>query len=79
MKEGFNYLIKLTSCRSISELEFCQDLLRKTGIAVFTESSFALNRVDKDNYWIRISLAVPSEKFRKCIDKLYVYLLELKN
>lgn len=75
---GFNYLVKLKPCRHLSELDFCRDLLQKTGIAIFTESGFALTRAKEDDYWVRISLAVPNEQFRKTIDRFYLYLSELE-
>ena len=78
MDGGFNYLVKLKPCCHISELEFCKDLLQKTGIAVFTESGFALKKANENDYWLRISLAAPIELFRKTIDRLYLYLSELE-
>lgn len=78
MDAGFNYLIKLSTCRRINELEFCQQLLEKTGIAVFTESGFSIKKAEIDNYWIRISLAVQEERFHKAIDRLRLYLFEME-
>lgn len=76
MDGGFNYLVKLKPCCRLSELEFCEDILRKTGIAIFTESGFALTKAKADDYWVRISLAVPSKLFQTTIDRLYQYLSE---
>ena len=76
---GFNYLIKLKPCRYISELDFCAELLRKTGIAVFTESGFALTKPEDNDYWVRISLATPKKLFQEAIDKLYFFLKELES
>ncbi len=78
MDGGFNYLVKLSPCSNIGELEFCKNLLQKTGIAIFTESGFALKKAKVDDYWVRISLAAPSDIFKKAIDRLYLYLLELE-
>lgn len=78
MDGGFNYLVKLKPCRYLGELEFCKDLLQKTGIAIFTESGFALKKAKEDGYWVRISLAAPRDLFEKTIDSLYVYLTELE-
>ena len=78
MDGGFNYLVKLKPCRHLGELSFCKDLLQKTGIAIFTESGFTLTRAKEDDYWVRISLAVPNELFRKTIDRFYLYLNELE-
>lgn len=79
MDAGFNYLIKLRPCHNISELDFCREVLEKTRIAVFTESGFTIKDVEKDNYWIRISLAIQTEQFQYAIDRLYVYLSELNS
>lgn len=78
MDGGFNYLVKLKPCCGLSEMEFCKDILQKTGIAIFTESSFALTEAPKDDYWVRISLAAPSDIFQKAINKLHRYLTELE-
>lgn len=79
MDAGFNYLIKLAPCHHIGELDFCKGLLKKTGIAIFTESGFALSKAKEDDYWVRISLAVPRELFQKTIDRLSIYLSELES
>ncbi|SCK00429.1 Putative aminotransferase A [uncultured Eubacterium sp.] len=79
MDGGFNYLVKLKPCHNITELDFCEDLIQKTGIAVFTESGFALKKAKENDYWVRISLAAPIELFRKTIDRLYLYLSELES
>jgi len=79
MDTGFNYLIKLSPCRYIGELDFCADLLRKTGIAIFTESGFALTETSENDYWVRISLAAPEKLFCETIDRFYLYLKELEN
>ncbi|MFV0517673.1 MAG: pyridoxal phosphate-dependent aminotransferase [Aminipila sp.] len=78
MDGGFNYLVKLKPCYNLSEMDFCKDLLQKTGIAIFTESGFTLNKAKEDDYWVRISLAAPSDIFQKTIDRLYLYLWELE-
>ncbi|QOX65012.1 pyridoxal phosphate-dependent aminotransferase [Anoxybacterium hadale] len=78
MDGGFNYLVKLKPCSKLGELEFCKDLLQKTGIAIFTESGFALTKAKENDYWVRISLAAPSDIFEKTIDRLYLYLSELE-
>ncbi|MDF2656848.1 MAG: aminotransferase [Bacillota bacterium] len=78
MDGGFNYLVKLKPCCNLGELDFCKDLLQKTGIAIFTESGFALKKAKEDDYWVRISLAAPSDIFQKTIDSLYLYLSELE-
>lgn len=77
MDAGFNYLIKFNSCQNIRELDFCSELLKKAGIAVFTESGFAVKEAKRDDYWVRISLAVQTERFQRAIDRLYTYLVEL--
>lgn len=79
MDGGFNYLVKLKPCHHICELDFCKDLLQKTGIAVFTESGFALTEAKENDYWVRISLAVPNKLFQKTIDRFYLYLSELEH
>lgn len=76
---GFNYLIKLLPCRYIGELDFCAELLRKTGIAVFTESGFALTEPEENDYWVRISLAAPKKLFQETIDRFYLFLEELES
>jgi aspartate/methionine/tyrosine aminotransferase len=78
MDGGFNYLVKLKSCCNFGELDFCKDLLQKTGIAIFTESGFALTKAKENDYWVRVSLAAPSDLFQKTIDRLYLYLSELE-
>lgn len=78
MDGGFNYLVKLKPCYNLDEMEFCKDLLQKTGIAIFTESGFTLTRAKEDDYFVRISLAAPSDIFKKTIDRFYLYLSELE-
>ena len=72
-------MIKLRPCHNISELDFCREVLEKTRIAVFTESGFTIKDVEKDNYWIRISLAIQTGQFQYAIDRLYAYLSELNS
>lgn len=63
----------------MGEQEFCKEVLQKTGIAIFTESGFALKKAKEDDYWIRISLAEPEEKFRGAIDRLYQFLVNIED
>lgn len=77
MDTGFNYLIKLNTCKSVGELELCKELLHKAGIAVFTESGFALKAAKEDDYWIRISLALPEKEFKAAVDRMYRVLEEI--
>lgn len=77
MDAGYNYLIKLSNCKYVGEMELCKELLQKAGIAVFTESGFALKAAKEDDYWVRISLAVPEKKFRAAVDRMYKVLEEI--
>ena len=74
MDAGYNYLIKLNACKYVGELELCEELVQKASIAIFTESGFALKPAKKDDYWVRISLAVPEKKFRAAVDRMYEVL-----
>ena len=74
MDAGYNYLIKLNVCKYVGELELCERLLQKANIAIFTESGFALKPAKEDDYWVRISLAVPEKKFRAAVDRIYEVL-----
>lgn len=77
MKSGFNFLIKIKQTSHFSEINFCKDLLAKTGIAILTQSAFSLKECKDKNYWMRISLACQSDLFKLTIDKLHDYLLSL--
>lgn len=79
MDAGYNYLIKLNVCEYVGELELCEELLEKTSIAIFTESGFALKPAKEDDYWVRISLAVPEKKFKAAVDRMYEVLKAVLN
>lgn len=74
MDSGFNYLIKLKTYQNTDEMKLCEAILRETGIAIFTESGFALNKANQRDYWIRISLALPEYQFHTAVDKLYFFI-----
>lgn len=79
MDAGYNYLIKLEPCKNIGEQEFCKQVLHNTGIAIFTESGFALKKAKENDYWVRISLAMPENRFQMAIDRFYSFLVNAKN
>lgn len=74
MENGFNLMIQLKYIETYSEINFVFDLLKKTGLAVLTESSFCLEKKEEESFWIRISLACESGLFCSAVDKLYEYL-----
>jgi len=78
LKSGFNFMIKLKFIEKFTELEFVSDLLKKTGLAVLTESAFSLESNMDSMFWFRISLACPSKIFKKAINKLLDYILVLE-
>ena len=74
MSGGYNFLIKFKSKKSLCELDFCEEVLRETNIAIFTESAFSLKKANQENYWVRVSLAVPRKEFHSAVDRLRIYL-----
>lgn len=74
LENGFNFLIELSVFEFADEEVLCQEFFRETKVALLTESCFCLNRPKRGNFWIRISLAAPEEKFRAAVDRFKCYI-----
>lgn len=79
LQGGFNFLVELGPFRGRDEDDTSRDLFEATGIAVLTESCFRVNpRETRDNFWVRISLASPETQFCAAVDRLKLYLGNLR-
>ncbi len=74
---GFNFLVEFEPFERKDELSVCRELFQATNIAILPESSFRVSqRVRKDNFWVRISLAAPQIDFQATIDTLARFLAQ---
>ena len=73
MQSGFNALIKLNKTKHWNEYDFCERLLKYNGLSVLTESCFTISN-NKNNFWIRISMAKDKKTFKKSIIMLKKFL-----
>lgn len=70
MEYGFNFCVWFNREMRMSELELIESLIRNTGVAILTESSFTLRRVDSARYMIRFSTACDELKYTRALYRM---------
>lgn len=73
LKGGFNCLIECEPFARKDEFTVCQQVFQATGVALLPESSFRVYRAHRENFWVRVSLAVPETTFQAGIDRLAAF------
>lgn len=74
-KGGFNCLVEFAPFAHKDEFTVCRELFQSTQIALLPESSFRVYKHTRhNNFWVRVSLAVPQIVFQENIDTLERFL-----
>ncbi|MBI3776644.1 MAG: pyridoxal phosphate-dependent aminotransferase [Gammaproteobacteria bacterium] len=71
---GFNFLIELEPFANLSEDDVCRRLFEETSVAILTESCFRISARQRQNFWVRLSLAAPEDRFAKAVDRFAQFL-----
>jgi aspartate/methionine/tyrosine aminotransferase len=74
LQGGFNFLVELAPFEGKDEDEVCDRLFTATSVGILTESCFRVSRRTRKNFWIRVSLASPTLKFRNAVGRLTNFL-----
>ncbi|MHB8599618.1 MAG: pyridoxal phosphate-dependent aminotransferase [Ktedonobacteraceae bacterium] len=75
LQGGFNCLVEFEPFAGKDEDDVCRELFETTTLAILTESCFRIYRPEnRENFWVRISLASPESHFQKAIDRFKRYL-----
>lgn len=74
LRGGFNFLVELAPFENKDEDEVCKSLFEETSVAILTESCFRLSQRQRNNFWMRVSLAAPCDKFQYAVDRLGKFL-----
>ena len=77
LQGGFNFLVELEPFSGKDEDEICKQLFDKTAVAILTESCFRVSPRRRKNFWIRMSLAAPQDKFVSAVDKLAKFVTSI--
>lgn len=74
LRGGFNFLVELQPFENKDEDEVCKTLFEETAVAILTESCFRVSQRRRNNFWVRVSLAAPCDKFQYAVDRLGKFL-----
>lgn len=74
MKRGFNFIARFKHPFFDDELELIKKLIHNTGVAILTESSFSVRKVDTHDYFLRFSTACPKGLYHDALLKMADYL-----
>jgi glycine hydroxymethyltransferase len=74
MQGGFNFLVELEPFAGKDEDDVCRRLFDETAVAILTESCFRVSPRRLSNFWVRISLAAPADRFADAVDRLAGFL-----
>ncbi len=74
MEYGFNFCMWFNKDFKLNELELIEALIRNTGVAILTESSFTLNKANPINYMIRFSTACDEQLYSKALDRMKSFM-----
>lgn len=74
MAYGFNFCVWFRHKMRMDELMLIRSLLEHTGVAVLTESSFTIRKVDQTNYMIRFSTACDETLYSKALQRMAAYM-----
>jgi aspartate/methionine/tyrosine aminotransferase len=70
LQGGFNFLVELEPFAGRDEDEVCRRLFDETAVAILTESCFRVSPRRRPNFWVRMSLAAPTDRFAGAVDRL---------
>ena len=74
LQGGFNFLIEFEPFSGKDEDAVCEQLFDETAVAILTESCFRVSPRQRKNFWVRMSLAAPTENFRSAVDRFADFL-----
>jgi aspartate/methionine/tyrosine aminotransferase len=74
LQGGFNFLVELEPFADQDEDEVCRRLFDETAVAILTESCFRVSPRSRSNFWVRISLAAPTDSFAGAVDRLAEFM-----
>jgi aspartate/methionine/tyrosine aminotransferase len=74
LQGGFNCLVELEPFTGKDEDEVSRQLFEETGVAILTESCFRVSPRHRPNFWVRMSLAAPPDRFATAVDRLAGFL-----
>ncbi|NQE46421.1 hypothetical protein C5S31_10405 [ANME-1 cluster archaeon GoMg2] len=73
---GFNWFIQINNFKGLDPMKTSVKIFQDTGIAILPEPCFKLNSNLEydDNFWFRVSLAVPRDAFENNFKRFISYL-----
>ena len=77
LQGGINYLVELEPFIGKEEDAICQKVFESTAVAILTESCFRISHRQRKNFWVRMSLAAPTDRFQAAVDRLADFLSKL--
>lgn len=77
LQGGFNFLVKLEPFAGKDEDEVCRQLFDETSVAILTESCFRVSPRRLSNFWVRMSLSAPTDRFEMAVDRLTKFLARM--
>ena len=74
IKHGFNFCLWFSNKLTMDEMMLINALIKNTGVAILTESSFTTRRADPKNYFIRFSTACDEQKYVYALNRMRIYM-----
>lgn len=71
---GFNFCIWFSNKLNMDEISLVRELIANTGVAILTESSFTLRKVNPENYFIRFSTACDENQYLSALLRMKSYM-----